>query len=811
MMLTMEMFVFLLAIALMLYLYPGDYMSSSDTIGAFEPLSSTSRFSNSENSRRKSHTHTFLSFPSKHVIIENYSTSSSGVVLPEEQPLSTGAYTSADVHEEEPRATTSSHYDRFFKKKTKKSKELINNYLDSILDRDVLTYYEQDAGSIHSQDMNVENFSDELCIQTYVMSTHLMVHGDEFQRENAYMNVCRDCHQFFENTKECLDNSINMSIKNDSEEETVIKVPLLGLKYEKSGKANQSLVVNFPVTYILSRLTSSLVDMDSYDSKNLSSTCDILRKKLEGQINKKLSMLPNEMSIFWDYISSYRDNFQDEMRIKVTNMSKPINSCEELLKSLKNMNSLTYSLVNKSGRKYLGNQKNKKRMESFVFSIFNFKHRESNTNVQIKSIYDFSYAIFDIIGRIKKIYNEEMRFFFLKDLETPELFFLRNNLNIKNMCSINIIATISWFFNQVNMGIYNKNKTVLELFTEKFSSENIEKIVKMKNIKKNVPKKYIMDLCFKTMTEMVDMVRSTLLSYHEESLSKHDEEIHEKEEEPDESSDGETVRAPSPTFSLYEDTPRTPSSSNSPYEDTPRTPSPSNSPYEDTPRTPSPSNSPYEDTPRTPSPSNSPYEDTPRTPSPSNSPYEDTPRTPSPTFSPHGNDPQTSTHIPMSYLPASLPFPVGYVPHAFSSTSSLSTSPPPHRNGVNKKFTFSNIIKYAEMSLLKQKLSELLNDTSEHARSYESHEDTQRLQMNTWARENFICLMKFFSSKMNSQLSGLQNSFLQKLTLENYKLYTIINKPIDDRDHMYFCTIPGEYLIYKIVSSKFFFMINIYK
>ncbi|ANQ09319.1 Uncharacterized protein PCOAH_00034360 [Plasmodium coatneyi] len=704
-------------------------------------------------------------------------------VLPEEQPAPSGTYRSVDVDAEEPRATTSSHYNRLFKKKAKKSKELINSYLDSILDSDVLMYYEQDAGSIHSEDIDVENISDELCIQTYVMSAHLMVYGDEFQRKNAYMSICRDCYHFFVNMKECLDNSINMSIKNDSETETEIKVPLLGLKYEKSGKSNQSLVVNFPVTYILSKLMSSLVTMESYNSKNIAATCDILRKKLERQINERLVKFPNEMGIFSDYISSYSDNFKNEMSRNVTDMPNSPHSCEALLKLFEYMDKLTFTLVNKSGKKYLENQKSKKRMESFVFSIFNFKHRESDTSVHIKMICDFSYTIYDVIERIKKLYNEEVRSFFLEDLETPELFFLRNNSYIKNICSINIIATISWFFNQVNMGIYNKNKTVLELFVEKFSSQNIEKIVEMKNIKKNVPKKYVTDLCVKTMTERVDMVRSILLAYDKEKLSKLDEEIDALEKARDESSDRDTIRPPSPASSSDAGTIRSPSSASSSDEDTSTEQSPANSSTGDTLRVQSPTNLSTGDTPKVQSPANS----------------------------SNGDDPQTSNPKPMPPLPVPLSSPVAHMSDT-SSTSSLSPSPPPPRNEITKKFTFSNIIKYAEMSLLKQRLNELLlEDTSDHGSSYESNNDRQSLQRNLWERENFICLMKIFSSKMNYQLSGLQNSFLQKLTLENYKLYTVLKRPLDYREHMYFCTFAGEYLINKIVSSKFFFMINIYK
>ncbi|KMZ92079.1 hypothetical protein PVMG_02067 [Plasmodium vivax Mauritania I] len=705
MMPTMETFTLLLAIVLMLYLNPGDYMSSSDTIGAFEPLSSTNRCSNSANPSRKERglasaddqpsSSTGKSY--KSIVEKKRSLSNKrAFVVPDDQPLPTGKYTSVDVHAKEieldrlPRRkefvepepipstskaflepepipstskayvesnpmpstskaasteapfespfevpttdTTSSRQDRFFRKKPKESKDLIPSYLDSILDSDVLNYYEQNMGSIHSEDMDVENLFDELCVQTYVMSAHLMVHGDANQKESAYMSICRDCHHFFVSDKECLDNSINMSIKNDNEKETVIKVPLLGLQYAKSNKSDQSFLVNFPVTYILSKLTSSVLNMDSYDTKSMSITCDILRKKLERDINENLVKFPSHMGIFSDYILSYKENFKNEMSNNIKDLSDPLHSCKELLRSFENMEILTTSLLNKSGTKYAEHRASQKKMESFVFSIFNFNYREYDINVHIKLIYDFSHIIYGIIERVKKVYNNDIKFLFLKDLETPEFFFLRNNLNIKNICSINIIATISWFFNQVNMGLYNKNKTVPYLFMKKFSYKNIEKIVKMESIQKNVPKEYITDLCINTMAEMVDMVA----------------------------------------------------------------------------------------------------------------------------------------------VPASPP-------------------PPQTRKAVTPKFTFSNIIKYAEMSLLKERLNVLLvEDTSDGGSSNESQKDIQTLQKNFWARENFICLMKIFSSKMNFHLSGLQKSFLQKLTLENYKSYAILNRPLDDRNHMYFCSLPGE-------------------
>ncbi|EUD68560.1 hypothetical protein C922_00959 [Plasmodium inui San Antonio 1] len=685
----------------------------------------------------------------------------------------------------EPRATTSSHQDRFSKKKGNESKGLINSYLDSILDSDVLAYYEQDAGSIHSEDMDVESLLDAFCIQTYVMSAHLMVHSDASQRKNAYMSICRDCHHFFANQKECLDNSINMSIKNNSEKETVIRVPLLGLKYEESRKSNQSLIVNFPVTYVLSKLMSSLVNMDSYDSKDVSTTCDILRKTLSMQINQKLRRFPNIMGIFSAYISSYTSNFNNEVSSKVTDMSNPLHSCKELLKSFEKMEKLTSSLVKKSSKKYLEHQTRQNKMESFVFSIFNFKCRESDTNMHIKMIYDFSYYIYDVIERIKRVYNEEIRSLFLKDLETPELFFLRNSSNIKNICSINIIATISWFFNQVNMGIYNKNKTVLDLFIEKFSSQNIEKIVKMEKIQKNVPKKYIMDLCLKTMTEIVDMVGSALLAYYNENLSEVGQEIHAEEEagDADSWSDGDTIRAPSPATSSDGDTIGAGSPVTSSNGDTPRWASPATPSHEDTAREASPARSSDEDTPRAATPAASPEEDNPRTSSPNPVPYPSVP----------------------------LSSPGGYLPQTLSSISSLPPSSPSPRNGTPQKVTFSNIIKYAEMSLLKHRLGELLEEASDHGSSYESHKDRQSLQRNFGERENVICLMKIFSTRMNSHISNLQNSFLKKLTLENYKLYGVLNRPLDDRESMYFCTFPGEYLIHRILSSKFYFMINIYK
>ncbi|CAG9477854.1 unnamed protein product [Plasmodium vivax] len=854
MMPTMETFTLLLAIVLMLYLNPGDYMSSSDTIGAFEPLSSTNRCSNSANPSRKERglasaddqpsSSTGKSY--KSIVEKKRSLSNKrAFVVPDDQPLPTGKYTSVDVHAEEieldrlprrkefvepepipstskaflepepipstskasmrreptphpikkqisfagegdvesnpmpstskaasteapfespfevpttePTDTTSSRQDRFFRKKPKESKDLIPSYLDSILDSDVLNYYEQNMGSIHSEDMDVENLFDELCVQTYVMSAHLMVHGDANQKESAYMSICRDCHHFFVSDKECLDNSINMSIKNDNEKETVIKVPLLGLRYAKSNKSDQSFLVNFPVTYILSKLTSSVLNMDSYDTKSMSITCDILRKKLERDINENLVKFPSDMGIFSDYILSYKENFKNEMSNNIKDLSDPLHSCKELLRSFENMEILTTSLLNKSGTKYAEHRASQKKMESFVFSIFNFNYREYDINVHIKLIYDFSHIIYGIIERVKKVYNNDIKFLFLKDLETPEFFFLRNNLNIKNICSINIIATISWFFNQVNMGLYNKNKTVPYLFMKKFSYKNIEKIVKMESIQKNVPKEYITDLCINTMAEMVDMVGSALIAYQNDNLSELDEEIDAAEHARDTSSGRDTPRAQSPVSSSGGDTPRAQS--------------------------------------------------------PVSSSGGDTPRAQSPVLFSGGDGLRSSDPNPLSYISLLLSSPLGHIPYSFSPDPAVPASPPPPqtRKAVTPKFTFSNIIKYAEMSLLKERLNVLLvEDTSDGGSSNESQKDIQTLQKNFWARENFICLMKIFSSKMNFHLSGLQKSFLQKLTLENYKSYAILNRPLDDRNHMYFCSLPGEYLIHKIFSSKFFFMINVY-
>ncbi|SBS94144.1 conserved Plasmodium protein, unknown function [Plasmodium ovale curtisi] len=391
------------------------------------------------------------------------------------------------------------------------SKGFINCSLDSILDSDMRNYNNGSNGELtdrYRADITGKDV-DELCIKSYVWKTNQMTHLKLSKRKNLYLDICQSCKQFFADDEECINSSLNLSLHS-----TVITVPMLSLEYEQRNMSNQSIIINFPVTYILSKLVSSLINLDSYNEDQMNYTCTKLLGQFIEDIEKRKKELPYHLGVFSIYVNTH---FYEMKRLfsKNTNINKnkTKKDCKHLMDVLTETDKLNHKLLNKTKKKFLENQKNKVKIENYLLSIINVRQRDARMNEYISHIYDFAYKTYNIIEGIKQIYNDEHNRLLLTESETPELFYLRNNDLIKNTCSVHIIATLSWFFNQIHMGMYNKQKSVLDIYIEKFTPENISKLIKsIYNYKKNY-KKNVLNICSNVMNNVINIVESVLVGF----------------------------------------------------------------------------------------------------------------------------------------------------------------------------------------------------------------------------------------------------------------------------------------------------------
>ncbi|KAI4837255.1 hypothetical protein MKS88_003725 [Plasmodium brasilianum] len=424
------------------------------------------------------------------------------------------------------------------------SKGLLHNCLDSIIDIDVANYYsgEQNEPTEEEGRIRGDQSMDELCIKNYVLRANQMMHSDMITKDEAYLEICKSCRHLFKEIRECLRDSVSLVLNKD-----VIMVPILGLKYDRKsstlkGKntikrayankhtqtyineykcrtntsmSNKLLVINHTVTYILSKLVVSLIDLESYNEEQLSFTCESLYFKLYEDISKKLWMLPDDMGSYDKDITEYKTEFRKIFMSPKRKIVDASYNCRNLLHTIHRVNFINNVLIQKTKESYLKNKSCILQGETPVnYPFFNFMRVDTYSSNRAKKIYDFCYYNYIFIDGIKIIYKDEYNSVILKKKNNLELFYLRNREYIKNVCAIHIITTISWFLNQINIGMYNKNKNSRELFREKFTPYNIQYIIRSIYNYKSYYKGDVLEMCAESMIHNIKLVDSIIEDYY---------------------------------------------------------------------------------------------------------------------------------------------------------------------------------------------------------------------------------------------------------------------------------------------------------
>ncbi|CRG93824.1 conserved Plasmodium protein, unknown function [Plasmodium gallinaceum] len=395
--------------------------------------------------------------------------------------------------------------------KLQEKKVFIHNYLDNILDSDIEEYHEETeylSYNEHTEDKNTK-LIDIICIKTYVLKVKEILHGTKTEKEKSYLDICRNCKHLFNDENECLNMTITL-VSNHIE----IKVPQLGLMLDKRG-LRQSIIINYPITYVLSKLMYSLINVNPYDEKQMNFACDSLLTKLSAEINKNIMDLIGDLHIFnkdvGKYITTIRSFFT---KCYNENEKSLLNSCRVLRNALDKVKELNKELLNNSKEKFLEPHKYIKKIDENIIHLLPIKN-ESNLHYYIKQIYNFIYISSSIVDEMEKIYIREINDSILKKREFIDLFYLRDTNHIKNICSIRIMTTISWFFNQINLDMFNKNKKIKTLFNEKFSFQNLRNMVFSIFNSVSESKGDILDLCMDSMADVIYTVSSMLSNYYE--------------------------------------------------------------------------------------------------------------------------------------------------------------------------------------------------------------------------------------------------------------------------------------------------------
>ncbi|CRH00890.1 conserved Plasmodium protein, unknown function [Plasmodium relictum] len=392
-------------------------------------------------------------------------------------------------------------------------KVYIHNYLDSLLDSDTEeynkeTYYESDNEEpIENKDTK---FIDLMCIKTYVLKAKEILYGTLKEKEKLYLDICRQCKHLFNNEKECL--NLKLIIKENHSE---IKVPQLGLKFDKWNGINQIMIINYPVTYVFSKLLSFLNNVNVYDERQINHSCGSLLTKVSIEINKHMMGLKEDFGIFNRDVYKYMIDFRS---IFITSYEDSENffwrSCEILRKTLCKIKTLNNDLMKISSKKLLNPQAYSKKVDENLIHLI-YPKRETNLHNYIKPICNFIFIAGSIVDEVDRIYNKEISVVSLKKRDYVDLFYLRDTNHVKNTCSVYVMISISWFFNQINLDIYNKNRSVKSLFHEKFSIQNLRNIVYSIYNSVNETKGDILDICLDSMVDIIHMMNLMILFYYE--------------------------------------------------------------------------------------------------------------------------------------------------------------------------------------------------------------------------------------------------------------------------------------------------------
>lgn len=164
-------------------------------------------------------------------------------------------------------------------------------------------------------------------------------------------------------------------------------------------------------------------------------------------------------------------------------------------------------LLTKSRNRYMDYLQNRRKRYRDILFMITYNVSDMNLNTYIKSIYNYIHISTKIIEDIQYIYNQEVYANFFVRTELIETYLLRNPKQLKNTCSIYIMITISWFFNQINIGMYNKNKNVYDLFKEKFSKSNVKQIINSIYTNNVENKTNILQICNDSMTNTIELIK----------------------------------------------------------------------------------------------------------------------------------------------------------------------------------------------------------------------------------------------------------------------------------------------------------------
>ncbi|ETB60876.1 hypothetical protein YYC_01842 [Plasmodium yoelii 17X] len=397
------------------------------------------------------------------------------------------------------------------------SNGLVNNYLDGIFDK--RSHYRsgrwKQFEEMSVDDREMKNMNEQ-CIEIYIFKVKEMIYLNLKSGRKAYEEICKMCSHMFDSKEECLNNSINLSW-ND----IIIMAPVLYIKRESSDESkNQGMIINLPVTNMLSKLLTNLISLISYNKSDIDYINSTMQYLLINELVDNLDALPEELGMFNDFVGSYTDSLHDTFtQIADNNENMEVldnyTYFEGYLDRLKMLNNRLHYL---SKHLYLGQKKNVTKKKSLL-STFHKKNSHKHMEDHIKKIYNFIYTNNASIEGIRSIYNEEKKTIYSKEEEDFRLYYLRNELLIKNHCSVYIVTAISWFLNQVNLNMYDHNRDIIEIFRDKFSLENINKIIKSIYTYTEFYEQNVINICTKSMGNIIAIVDSTILAYSNKEVN----------------------------------------------------------------------------------------------------------------------------------------------------------------------------------------------------------------------------------------------------------------------------------------------------
>lgn len=285
---------------------------------------------------------------------------------------------------------------------------------------------------------------------------------------------------------------------------------------------NEEIIINIPVTYVLSNLLSSLKKTVTYNTDDLNNSCNVLIKMLHLDLLKILYNLQYHHGIFngitEKYLIEFRNIFVKRQKTNTEDNNDMIwEECFVLKKSIDKIMNINSFLLTKSRNRYMDYLQNRRKRYRDILFMITYNVSDMNLNTYIKSIYNYIHISTKIIEDIQYIYNQEVYATFFVRTELIETYLLRNPKQLKNTCSIYIMITISWFFNQINIGMYNKNKNVYDLFKEKFSKSNVKQIINSIYTNNVENKTNILQICNDSMTNTIELIKKVIKNYYKQN------------------------------------------------------------------------------------------------------------------------------------------------------------------------------------------------------------------------------------------------------------------------------------------------------